>query len=516
MRTVSARGAAVFDLDRTLLRGASGPVLGRALREAGVVSDRAIPGEGLLYRIFDVVGETRPSMILTRQAARFARGWSRAQVLDAGRVAADELASAVLPFARQLLAEHRAAGRPLVLATTTPEDMIRPLAERLGFDDVVATRYGLDGQGRYDGTIDGEFVWGRGKLRAVRAWAGRHGVSLADSWAYSDSFYDHHLLGAVGHPVAVNPDLRLLALATVRRWPVVHFDVPAGVPKLPLLNVEPQRLLQVLVRPELLPWVRFDIAGADRIPATGPAILVANHRSYFDPVALGLTCARRGRAVRFLAKREILDAPVVGPVARALGAIRVDRGSGSDEPLREAAAALASGELVAILPQGTIPRGRAFFEPELVGRPGAARLAAQTRVPVVPVGVWGTEHVWPRSERVPRVWNVVDPPTVRVRVGEPVELRYRSATADTRRIMAAISALLPPEARRRREPTPEELALTVPPGHAVDEDGERGAGAARDGGARADGSDGGGGAASGAGGAEGTAPRSPRAAQPPE
>src|SRR5690606_38372186 len=335
VRTVGARGAAVFDLDRTLLRGASGPVLGRALREAGVISDRAIPGEGLLYRIFDVVGETRPSMVLTRQAARFARGWPRAQVLDAGRVAADELASAVLPFARQMLADHRAAGRPLVLATTTPEDMIRPLAERLGFDDVVATRYGLDGQGRYDGTIDGEFVWGRGKLRAVRAWAERHGVSLAASWAYSDSFYDHHLLGAVGHPVAVNPDLRLLALATLRRWPVVHFDVPAGVPKLPLLNVEPQRLLQVLVRPELLPWVRLDVDGVDRIPATGPAILVANHRSYFDPIAIGLTCARRGRAVRFLAKREVLDAPVVGQVARALGAIRVERGSGSDEPLRE-------------------------------------------------------------------------------------------------------------------------------------------------------------------------------------
>lgn len=514
MRTVGARGAAVFDLDRTLLRGASGPVLGRALREAGVISDRAIPGEGLLYRIFDVVGETRPSMVLTRQAARFARGWPRAQVLDAGRVAADELASAVLPFARQMLADHRAAGRPLVLATTTPEDMIRPLAERLGFDDVVATRYGLDGQGRYDGTIDGEFVWGRGKLRAVRAWAERHGVSLAASWAYSDSFYDHHLLGAVGHPVAVNPDLRLLALATLRRWPVVHFDVPAGVPKLPLLNVEPQRLLQVLVRPELLPWVRLDVDGVDRIPATGPAILVANHRSYFDPIAIGLTCARRGRAVRFLAKREVLDAPVVGQVARALGAIRVERGSGSDEPLREAAAALASDELVAILPQGTIPRGRAFFEPELVGRPGAARLAAQTRVPVVPIGLWGTEHVWPRSERVPRVWNVVDPPTVRVRVGEPVELRHRSASADTRRIMAAITALLPPEARRRREPTPEELARAVPPGHPV-EDGS-GAGGGAGGAPRADGSDDARGEARDAGAPEGSAPRGGRSAQPPE
>lgn len=456
--------AAIFDLDRTLLRGASGPVLSQALRDAGVISGRSLPGEGLVYRLFDVVGETRPSMILTRQAARFAKGWRRDQVRDAGDQAADVLAEAVQPFAHAIIDDHRAAGRRLVLATTTPDDMIRPLAERLGFDDVVATRYGLDATGCYDGTIAGEFVWGRGKLRAVQDWAIGHDVELAESWAYSDSFYDNPLLGAVGHPVAVNPDPRLLALATVRRWPVIHLDVPAGVPKVPVLNIEPQRVAQALVRPELLPWVRFDIEGVDRLPETGPAIVVANHRSYFDPLALGVTFARRGRAVRFLGKREVFDAPVVGQLTRALGGIRVDRASGSDDPLVEAAAALASGELVAILPQGTIPRGPAFFEPELSGRWGAARLAAMTKVPVVPIGVWGTEAVWPRAERLPRIWNVTSPPTVRVRVGDPVELKLRSPRADTRRMMDAIVDLLPPEARRRREPTPEELALTYPPG----------------------------------------------------
>jgi putative phosphoserine phosphatase / 1-acylglycerol-3-phosphate O-acyltransferase len=466
-------GAAVFDLDRTLLRGASGPVISQALRDAGVMSGRSIPGEGLVYRLFNLVGETRPSMILTRQAARFARGWRRDQVRDAGKQAAEVLAGAVQPFAHAIIDDHRAAGRRLVLATTTPDDMIRPLAERLGFDDVVATRYGVDGDGRYDGTIDGEFVWGRGKLQAGRDWAGREGVDVDASWAYSDSFYDAPLLAAVGHPVVVNPDPRMLALAVVRRWPVVHLDVPAGVPKLPVLDVEPQRVLQALMRPELLPWVRFDIDGVDRIPAEGPAIVVANHRSYFDPLALGATFARRGRAVRFLGKKELFDAPVVGTVARALGGIRVDRASGSDDPLVEAAAALAAGELVAILPQGTIPRGRAFFDPELKGRWGAARLAAQAKVPVVPIGLWGTEEVWPRADRVPRVWNLTHPPTVRVRVGEPVPLKLRSAEADTRRIMAAISALLPPEARRDRAPTAEELASTYPPGHSGDGD-ERG------------------------------------------
>ncbi|HEX2562771.1 MAG TPA: HAD-IB family hydrolase [Acidimicrobiales bacterium] len=457
-------GAAFFDLDRTLLSGASGPVLSAALRDAGVISERSIPGEGFVYRLFDLVGETRPSMILTRQAARFAKGWERARVQAAGEKAADDLAAAVQPFAHPLIDEHRVNGRALVLATTTPDDMIRPLAARLGFDDVVATRYGIDHEGRYDGTIAGEFVWGKGKLAAVRRWAADHDVALEDSWAYSDSFYDHPLLRAVGHPIAVNPDPRLLALATVRRWPVLHLDVPEGVPKVPLLNIEPQRLVQTIVRPEMLPWVRFDIDGVERIP-DGPAIVVANHRSYFDPLAIGTTFARRGRAVRFLGKREVFDAPVVGQVARALGGIRVDRATGSDEPLLAAASALASGELVVILPQGTIPRGRAFFDPELTGRWGAARLAALARVPVIPLGLWGTEKVWPRSERAPRIWNVTHPPTVRIRIGEPIELKLRSPAADTRRIMTAISELLPPEARQPHDPTPEDLALTFPPGH---------------------------------------------------
>src|SRR5512132_1837761 len=141
-------GAAVFDLDRTLLRGASGPVISQALRDAGVMAGRAIPGEGLVYRLFDLVGETRPSMILTRQAARFSTGWRQAQVRDAGKQAAEELADAVQPVAHTIIDDHRAAGRALVLPTTTPGAMIRPLAERLGFDDLVATRYGVDGDGR--------------------------------------------------------------------------------------------------------------------------------------------------------------------------------------------------------------------------------------------------------------------------------------------------------------------------------------------------------------------------------
>ena len=468
-QAVTMRAAAFVDLDRTLLGGASGPAFSRALREAGIVDSRFVRGENLLYRIFDFMGETRPSIELARQGARFAKGWPQEGVQAAAEKAADALLAAVQPYAHPMIAEHQEAGRAVVLATTTPYDLAYPLAERLGFDAVVATRYGVDGEGRYDGTIDGEFVWGRGKLRAVQEWAGDHGVAVDESWAYSDSFYDTPLLRAVAHPVAVNPDPRMLAVALLRRWPVVHLDVPEGVPKLPLLDLEPQKLLFTIARPELFPWVRFDVSGLEHIPESGPAILVANHRSYFDPLALGFAFGRRGRAVRFLGKKEVFDAPVVGQVVKAMGGIRVDRGSGSDEPFAEAAAALAAGELVAVLPQGTIPRGPDFFDPELKGRWGAARLAALSKAPVIPFGLWGTEKVWPRNERVPRLWNVLAAPRVAVRVGPPVELKLRSPNADTKRIMTAISALLPPEAREPYEPTPEELARTYPSGKAPDD-----------------------------------------------
>jgi putative phosphoserine phosphatase/1-acylglycerol-3-phosphate O-acyltransferase len=446
-------------------------VLSEALRKAGVI-DRVMPGEGFVYRLFNTIGETLPSMAITRQAARLSRGRLRSAVEDAAKEAADVLAGMIQPFAKELFAEHRAAGRPLVLATTTPYDLVKPLADAIGFDGVVATRYGVNADGTYDGTIVGPFVWANGKLDAVREWAKANDIDLSESWFYSDSIYDSPLLSAVGHPVVVNPDPRLVMLAIVRGWPRVHLDVPPGVPKLPIVNVEPQQVAMVFARPELFPYARFDISGVERIPKVGPVLIVGNHRSYFDVSAMGLLLARTGRSVRFLGKKEVFDAPVVGSIARAFGGIRVDRGTGSDEPLHEAAVALEAGQMVALMPQGTIPRGRAFFEPKLKGRWGAARLAALTKAPVIPVGLWGTEKVWPRSSRLPNVMNVVEPPLVTVRVGPEISLKYKSVAKDTERIMEAIAALLPAEARIEREPTPEELALTYPPGYKGDPEGE--------------------------------------------
>jgi putative phosphoserine phosphatase / 1-acylglycerol-3-phosphate O-acyltransferase len=465
---VVGRTAAIFDLDRTLLRGASGPLINQALKELGLRTT-SIPGEGLLYKSYEVFGENPLGMALARAAALAVRGWPVDRLRAAGRRAAELLVSDIAAYVPALVEEHRRAGHLLVLATTTPDDLVRPLADLLGLDDVVATRYAwVDGV--YTGKLQGGFVWGFGKLTALRKWADRHDVELSESFAYSDSINDLPMLSAVGHATAVNPDLALHALAMVRRWPVLHLDVPPGVPT--LAGVEAFDVAKRVIRPELFPYARFDIAGTENIPDSGPFILVANHRSYFDVAALALVVRQKGRPTRFLGKKELFDAPVVGHLARALGGIPVARAGDASGSLGPAEQVLRAGEGLVVLPQGTIPRGRAFFDPDLRGKTGAARLAASTHAPAIPVGLWNTEAVWPRSSSMPNVVNVLSPPTVRVRVGPAVDglrLGPADAVADTERLMAAIASLLPPEAREVREPTSEEMTRTYPKGKVGEE-----------------------------------------------
>ena len=168
-------------------------------------------------------------------------------------------------------------------------------------------------------------------------------------------------------PTPLNADPRLVAVALARRWPLENWDRPPGVPS--VAGLEPYHLLRPFVRPESFPYARFTVNGIEHIPAEGPVILVSNHRSYFDVAALALVAARLGRPVRFMGKQELFDAPVVGQLARALGGHSRRPGERlRASPMPRAAAALRAGEAVIVLPQGTIPRGEAFFDPVLHGQ----------------------------------------------------------------------------------------------------------------------------------------------------
>jgi putative phosphoserine phosphatase/1-acylglycerol-3-phosphate O-acyltransferase len=455
-----ATGAVFVDLDRTLIGSASGPIVQAAMVAEGVLSEgRKLPGERYLYGFYNAFGETVAFMSLARAAARLMKGRSAAAVRRAGEAAAEPLIDLVQPWALEELGAHRAAGRLIVLATTSPLDLVAPLARALDFDDVIATRY-EEVDGSYTGRLVGQFAWGRGKRDLAREWVATRDIDLADCHAYSDSFFDVPLLTAVGHPHPLNADPRLVAVALARRWPLENWDRPPGVPS--VIGLEPYHLIRPFIRPESFPYARFTVNGVEHIPAHGPVLLVSNHRSYFDVAALAVVAARIHRPVRFMGKQELFDAPVVGQLARALGGIPVDRDTAPGDSMRKATAALRAGEAVIVLPQGTIPRGEAFFDPVLKGKTGAARLAAETGAPVLPIALWGTEQVWPRSSKVPNVTNLQHPPRVTVTVGPPVALGGSDAVADTASVMAAIVDLLPPEAREAHVPTDEELAATRP------------------------------------------------------
>jgi putative phosphoserine phosphatase/1-acylglycerol-3-phosphate O-acyltransferase len=146
--------AAFIDLDRTLVKTATGPVISAALRAAALVPG-SIPLESLVFRAFNTIGETLPMMLLARQGASAMKGKSQRLVREAVRTAIPELTAMVQPFALQAIDRHRAEGHKVVLATTSPYDFVDEFARSLGFDDVIATRFEVDAGG-LPGGADGD------------------------------------------------------------------------------------------------------------------------------------------------------------------------------------------------------------------------------------------------------------------------------------------------------------------------------------------------------------------------
>jgi putative phosphoserine phosphatase/1-acylglycerol-3-phosphate O-acyltransferase len=407
--------AAFFDLDRTLLGDSSGLLIMDALNERGMISDRDQSLAEVGRRLFRFIGETRVGMELTRRSLARMAGWSRTDLREAAARSIEKLDAAVYAEARTLIQRHRANGELVVIATSTGRDIVEPLADRLGVDMLIATEYEEDAEGNYTGNLLGKWLWGPDKAEAVQAFAEREGIDLSESYAYSDSYYDRPLLSIVGYPRVVNPDPLLRAYAARKGWPVLGFRNREGLPR---MAAEPYDLIRPFAHP-LLSAVNLVAEGVQLIPRDGPVILAANHRSYLDPVVLAMVASRRGRKLRFLAKKEMFEAPVVGQAMRALGQIRVDRGTGDRSPLQQAIEALDRGEAVGIFPEGTIPRGGAL----LPAKTGVARLAVATEAPVVPVAIWDTERVWPRSDRVPKVMELLQRRPVHAKVGEAMTLK---------------------------------------------------------------------------------------------
>jgi 1-acyl-sn-glycerol-3-phosphate acyltransferase len=179
--------------------------------------------------------------------------------------------------------------------------------------------------------------------------------------------------------------------------------------------------------------LRIEIDGAEHIPATGGAVLASNHVSYLDFIFCGLGAQPAKRLVRFMAKKSVFAHKVSGPLMRGMHHIPVDRDAGS-AAFQEAIAALSAGEVVGVFPEATI--SESFTVKEL--KSGAARLAHEAGVPLIPMVVWGPHRLWTKGR--PKNLTKRHVPVI-IQIGEPMETS-ENADATTAELRVRLGALL--------------------------------------------------------------------------
>lgn len=220
-------GAAFFDLDKTVIAKSSTLAFGRPLFRAGFLTRRALVKAGIAQAYYQLFGADHGQLERVRQElSELTKGWDRAEIERlVGETAGEVVAPLVYAEALALIEEHQRADRRVVVVSSSPIEIVRPLCSYLGVEDVIATRAAVDSEGKYTGTVE-FYAYGPGKAEAMREMAGAEAISLADSFAYSDSATDLPMLEAVGHPVAVNPDAELRQQAEERDWQILEFQRP--------------------------------------------------------------------------------------------------------------------------------------------------------------------------------------------------------------------------------------------------------------------------------------------------
>ena len=197
----------------------------------------------------------------------------------------------------------------------------------------------------------------------------------------------------------------------------------------------------VLLRPPLAAWFNWHFEGLENIPREGPLLVAGNHISYFDPLADAYLLIKAGRRARFLAKSELFDSPL-RPVLNGARQIPVTRGSGSKAPLDAAMKALHDGEAVVVYPESTVTTDEESLP--MKGKVGIARLALDAQVPVLPMAVWGSQHVWQRNGardlRFGRpIW---------VRAGAPMDLSEFEGSKDDLATLRTVTERIMDQLRR--------------------------------------------------------------------
>src|SRR5918992_4226424 len=218
------RGAAFFDLDKTLIEGSSALHFARAAYRHGMVSRRRLARDVWANLRFRLKGSTDHGTDELRR--RILESIAGQRVIDLQRLGPDVLAGLLPLLYKQVLGEawaHQDAGRPAYIVTAASQELAEVLAAVLVLDGGIGMRSEVH-DGVYTGRPDGPFTYREGKAEAIRELAEREGIDLSESYAYSDSESDLPMMRAVGNPVAVNPDAALARVAREEGWQIMRFD----------------------------------------------------------------------------------------------------------------------------------------------------------------------------------------------------------------------------------------------------------------------------------------------------
>ena len=230
--------AAFFDLDNTVIQGASLFHLAKGLYRRGFFPTRVIMKGLWLQVYFRVAGQENAGHIEDARSASlgFIEGHTVAEVEEiADEVYEESIAERIWPGTRAIAQMHLDVGQQVWLVTAAPVEVAGVIAARLGLTGALGTT-AEHVDGVYTGRLKGDLLHGPAKAEAVRALAHEHGFDLARCFAYSDSFNDLPMLSLVGHPCAINPDGRLLAHAEEQDWQVRDYRTGRRAARLGLLG----------------------------------------------------------------------------------------------------------------------------------------------------------------------------------------------------------------------------------------------------------------------------------------
>lgn len=222
--------AAFFDLDKTIIAKSSTLAFTRPLFRAGLLTRRTLAKAGIAQAYYQMFGADHDQLERVKsELAQLTSGWNRDEIV----ALVEETVSAIVPplvFAEALaiIDHHRGQGHRIIVVSSSPEEIVKPLCRYLGIDEAIATRASTDASGQYTGEIE-LYAYGPGKAEAISTTADREGIDLANSYAYSDSATDLPMLELVGNPVAVNPDGELLKIARERGWEIRKFESPVSI-----------------------------------------------------------------------------------------------------------------------------------------------------------------------------------------------------------------------------------------------------------------------------------------------